>query len=171
MCAALLLPALSAPVAAQEYRIAKRLGGVTTRISPPLADRAALKRLATNPRTAADLRAALAEAGLSEVADDVIATIAASDPSKVRDVTFPVGGRLDWMSTRRAKKVTILRMVQWGGAAPFRGYEFTVEGRDRVYTFLVPRACGNLSLVNSVAKAAPPAPATRAPSVARPGSP
>ena len=174
VCAALLLPALSAPAAAQEYRIAKRLGGATTRISPPLADRAALKRLATNPRTAKDLRTALAEAGLSEVADDVLATIAASDDSKVREVTFPVGGRLDWMTTRRAGKVTLIRLVQWGGAAPFRGYEFTVEGRDRVYTFLVPRACGNLSLVNSVAKAAPPAPApppTPAPAPAPPPPP
>ena len=114
ICAALLLPALSAPAAAQEYRIAKRLGGATTRISPPLADRAALKRLATNPKTAKDLRTALADAGLSEVADDVLATIAASDDSKVREVTFPVGGRLDWMAARRAGKVTLIRACAVG---------------------------------------------------------
>ncbi len=143
----------------REYRIARRLGGVTTRIAPPLRDRAALKRLATTPRTANDLRTALAEAGLSEIADDVIAAIATGDESRVREVTFPIGGRLDWMAMRRRGKVTIVRMVQWGGAAPFRGYEFTVDRADRVYTFLVPRVCANLSLVSSVAKAPPPAPA------------
>lgn len=173
LCAAMLMTALASPAMAQsgEYRVARRLGGVTTRISPPLADRAALQRLATNPRLARDLRKALADAGLSEIADDVLATMAAADASRVRDVSFPIGGRLEWMSLRRKGAVNLLRLVQWGGAAPFRAFEFTVEGRDRVYTFVVPRACGNLSLVKSEAKAAPPAPAPVPPPAPAPPPP
>ena len=156
---AMLLAAGVLPAAAQsgDYKVARRLGGVSTRISPPITSRAGLKRLGSTPRTATALRTALAEAGLSEIADQVISTIAAADESRVREVSFPVGGRMDWMATRRAGKVTILRQVQWGGAAPFRAYEFTVDTPDRVYTFLVPRACGNLSLVNSAAKEKPAA--------------
>ena len=66
------------PAAAQsgDYKVARRLGGVNTRISPPITSREGLKRLGSTPRTANLLRAALAEAGLSDIADEVISTIA-----------------------------------------------------------------------------------------------
>ena len=74
-CPVTALLSAAAPAPAQssgDYKVARRLGGVTTRISPPLRDRAAPKRLGTNPRLARDLRTALTDAGLSEIADEVI---------------------------------------------------------------------------------------------------
>ena len=53
------------------------------------------------------------------------------------------------MTYRRAGKVTVIRIVQWGGAAPFSGVRVR-RGRARPRLH-VPgaAACGNLSLVNS----------------------
>jgi hypothetical protein len=165
--------AVTDALAQGDYRIATRLGGTTTRISPPLADRAALKRLASSATRSKELRSALDQAGLSAIADDVMKAIADADPSRVELVSFPIGGRLDWMTSRHKGSVVLLRLVQWGGKAPFKGYQFTVEDADRTYTFLVPTACGNLSLVSSAEKPkpAPPPPPPPAPEPPPPPSP
>lgn len=40
---------------------------------------------------------------------------------------------MDVMAYRRRGKATVLRMVQWGGTAPIRSFEFGVQGNDRVH--------------------------------------
>ena len=121
------------------YKIIKRLGGRTSSICAPLRGREDSKRMGEHAQVQRDLRLVLTEAGLSDVTDDVLGVLRSGDMSVVREVEFPIGGRLDWMAYRRGGKATVLRMVQWGGAAPIHAFEFDVQGGGRVYTFLVPR--------------------------------
>ncbi len=148
--------------AAGNYKILKRLGGRTSSICAPLRGREDLKRMGEHVQVQQDLRLVLTDAGMADVADEVIAVLKSGDQSVVREVDFPIGGRLEWMAYRRRGKATVLRMVQWGGAAPIKSFEFEVEGDKRIYTFLVPRPCGNLSLVSSRALPPPPPPPTPA---------
>src|SRR6185503_13151496 len=108
-------------------------------ICAPLRGREDLKRMGEHVQVQRDLRLILADAGLSDVTDEVLTVLKSGDMSVVREVDFPIGGRLEWMAYRRGGKATVLRMVQWGGTAPIKAFEFDVQGDTRVYTFLVPR--------------------------------
>lgn len=165
---------LAAPVVAQttgNYKIIKRIGGRTSSICAPLRGTRSLAGMVEDARIQRDLRTVLAEAGFSGMADQVLEVLRTSDPAVVRQVDFPVGGRLDWMAHRRRGKATILRMVQWGGTAPIKAFQFDVEANERIYTFIVPQPCGNLSLVNSRAVPPPPPPPPTPAAVAPPAPP
>ena len=79
-----------------------------------------------------DLRLVLRDAGMSDVADEVIDVLKSGDQSVCARGGLPIGGRLEWMAYRRGgNSPTVLRMVQWGGAAPIKAFEFEVQGDNR----------------------------------------
>ena len=133
------------------------------RFSAPVRTVAALRRMAVaNER---DLRQVLSMAGLSNISDNVIETLT---KGTVTSGTFAPGGQLEWMALRRQKKPTLQRAVRWGGSRAFDGYRFTVKTATTVYSFIVPKDCGNLSLIS--ATAVPPPPPTAPAQVAAPAA-
>ncbi len=179
----------------------RRLGGPTAFYHPPLTDAASLKRMATTPAIASDVQNVLGQAGLSELSDRVLSAMSGTDRASAGgacvdampqdgvlvDCEVRRGDTLQWMAyrPRTGKGAGILQGMRWDGAKPFRAFLFRVTRNDRVYTFVVPKACGNLSLMNAidvprpavaetrpvVAPAPPPAPAPAPPPSPPPAAP
>jgi hypothetical protein len=185
----LLWPALIPVAAAQQAAAAAardvtQLGGSTAFYRrSPLTTVASLRRMAGEPGMAHDIGTALRQAGLPDLADNVIAVLSAADTSvmggECSDAT-PLDGviveclvrpgqALQWMAYRPdgsgdegSEEPGLLRNIRWAGRQPFRAFLFRTTENDRTYTFVIPKVCGNLSLMGvqeipHIAVAVPPA--------------
>src|SRR5215472_454937 len=164
LVATLLLTSAS-PVFAQQYENARRLGGPTSFYRPPLTNAASLKRMAESRGMPDDIRTVMRDAGIPEAADPFIAAISRGTSTRIAgncssapagdavvDCQEPVGSTYEWMAYRpivRGKRVPARKeRVRWAGARPFAAFLVRVEAGDKLYTFIVPKACGNVSLVS-----------------------
>jgi hypothetical protein len=56
---------------------------------------------------------------------------------------------MQWMAHRpRGAEPALLHNIRWAGARPFKAYLLRVTDGDRTYTFVVPKICGNVSLMH-----------------------
>src|SRR5215831_3318187 len=164
LVATLLLTSAS-PVFAQQYENARRLGGPTSFYRPPLTDAASLKRMAERAGMPDDIRMVMRDAGIPEAADPFIAAISRGSATRIAgncstapagdavvDCQEPVGATYEWMAYRpviRGKRTPARKeRVRWAGQRPFAAFLVRVEAGDKLYTFIVPKACGNVSLVS-----------------------
>ncbi|MEO8678253.1 MAG: hypothetical protein ABI665_04355 [Vicinamibacterales bacterium] len=158
-----------------------RLGGTTAFYKTPLPKVINLQRLSSEPKMQADLRTVLDKAGLAKLSDDVVAALAAANTSVMggacTDAT-PLSGTIvecdvlpgqtmQWMAYRpqgKRPQLALFEPVRWTGPKPFRAYLFNLTKDERTYTFVIPKDCGNLTLLNVadvprvVAAGPPPAP-------------
>jgi hypothetical protein len=65
-----------------------------------------------------------------------------------------VGDRMVWMLFRSGGKVKVVHDLEWAGNNPLSVFSFTVVNGDKHYEFIMPKACGNISL-QSVEMASP----------------
>ena len=163
------------------YRDAHRLGGSTSFYTPPLTTVDSVKRMAGAPRMAADVRKVLADSGIPQTADAVmtllsgatssvkggLCTDAKPDDGVLVECDFQPGSTLEWMAYRPRihegdRTPGYLERVRWAGTSSFKAYLFRVMNNGRVYTFVLPQVCGNLSLMSvsemRMTVTAPPAP-------------
>jgi hypothetical protein len=131
---------------------ATRLGGATTRITPPIRDVAALQKVMKTKRVQSAVSGILDAAGLTSMTPQVLQALT---DGKVETTSFPVGGTMQWMGYRKAGRPAILRNVQWAGRRPFDAFAFTIEDGAKNYNFIVPKPCGNLALVDVTEKPLP----------------
>ena len=146
---------------------ARRLGGSTAFYTPPLRTAASLKQMAARRGMAEDIRTVLRDAGIPETADALLATLsgatssvtgASCDEATPADGTivacdFQPGSTLVWMAYRPNVRKGVrtpgrLDGVRWSGAKPFRALLFRVTNDYKIYTFILPMVCGNLSLMS-----------------------
>jgi hypothetical protein len=146
---------------------ARRLGGSTSFYAPPLRTVADLAKMAARPNIAADIRTVLGQAGIPEAGDAVLATLTGATSSvkfgpcdkatpadgTIVECEFQPGSTLRWMAYRPdARKGNRtpgrVEIVQWDGDRPFKAFLFRVTNDHRIYTFVVPLACANLSLMS-----------------------
>jgi hypothetical protein len=164
---ALLALPIGASAQTDAYHNARRLGGSTSFYKPPLTNAASLKKMMASKRVNADLRTVLEQAGLTELTDKVIATLsnpteivrggncaeAAPPDGTIVECDFAPGGTIEWMAYRpivkRKPTPSLLRSVRWSGKRPFKTFLFRVSTDDKIYTFLVPKPCANVSLMKS----------------------
>jgi hypothetical protein len=165
--------ALASPVAAQGggagpvHNATRLSAGPTAFYQPSLRTAADLKRLAAKKGMAEDIRTMLRDAGIPETADAVMATLSGAS-SSVRggfcDEATPVDGTivecdvrpgtsLLWMAYRPLDKrgrrvVGRLDNVRWSGKQPFQAFLFRVTNDYKIYTFVVPKLCSNISLMS-----------------------
>ena len=183
-------PVWAQPTTPDGYRNARRLGGTTSFHRPPLTNIASLKRLMATRGVPADIRKVLADSGIPELGDAVIAqlsnptaanfvgscTDAAPAEGVLVECDFQIGDTLEWMAYRpnapRGDRTPerILRF-RWAGSRPFRSYLFRIIRDNRTYTFVLPKPCSNLSLKSVVTPPAPPVVATPPPKPAPPPAP
>ena len=116
---------------------------------------------------AEDIRTVLRESGIPETADAVLATLAGAafsvtggfcDEATPADGTivacdFQPGSTLLWMAYRPNANKGIrtpgrLERVRWAGTKPFKALLFRVTNDYKIYTFVLPMACSNLSLMS-----------------------
>ncbi len=146
---------------------ARRLGGPTAFYAPPLRSPASLKQLVARKGMAEDIRTVLRESGIPETADAVLAALAGAgsavtggfcEEATPADGTivacdFQPGSTLLWMAYRPNANKGIrtpgrLERVRWAGAKPFKALLFRVTNDYKIYTFVLPMACSNLSLMS-----------------------
>jgi len=146
---------------------ARRLGGATAFYTPPLRTAASLKQMAARTGMAEDIRMVLRESGIPETADAVLATISGAtasvtggscDAATPADGTivaceFQPGSTLLWMAyrpnARRGDRTPgRLDSVRWAGNKPFKALLFRVTNDYKIYTFVLPMVCANLSLMS-----------------------
>lgn len=125
-------------------RIATRLD-TPRRFYGPVPTSDALRAMMARSGMASDIQAVFEAAGLGHLGAEAVQTLTAA--TGLRNVTVPVGTRLEWMALRERGKPDIIRDLRWGGNAAFEAYEFSLDDGNRGYTFVVPTACANLSLM------------------------
>jgi hypothetical protein len=121
----------------------KRLG--TNPFSPPMTSEADLRAMVGN--NSADLQAGFTKAGNPELFTEFMAQFPTAAIDSIR---IAPGERMDWMLFRNKGKgtVKVIKDVTWDGDAAFDAYRFSIDKDGRRYEFIVPTACGNLSLRN-----------------------
>ena len=181
--------------ATRETHDVTRLGGTTRFYRGSLATAAGLRRMSTDPAVSASMRRLLADAGAPGVSDELLTALgrveenyvgvacmeARPEEGTVVECDVRPGESLEWMVFRPAGGApAVVRNVRWAGRQPFRAYLVRVADASTSYTFLVPKDCGNLSLLTtqpvapaaSVAEvAAPPPPPPPAPAPVVPPPP
>jgi hypothetical protein len=129
-----------------------------------LTDAASMKRMTERTGMPDDIRTIMRDAGIPQVADPLIAAISRGTSTRITgncstapegdaifDCQEPVGATYEWMAYRpiiRGKRTPARKeRVRWAGQRPFAAFLVRVEAGDKLYTFIVPKACGNISLV------------------------
>jgi hypothetical protein len=137
----------------------RTLGGAT-RFSQPMHTVSDLHAMVNTNRN--QIGTVLTLAGIGHLSTQVIDTLTTGS---VSDVTVAPDTHLEWMALKRSGTPALLRNVRWVGRQSFDAYQFTVEAAGYTYTFVVPKVCGNLSLVsrNATPVAAIPQPAPEPP--------
>ena len=151
---ATVLGMLVAPAIAQdgtEHQVT-RLGG-TTRFSQPLRTVDDLHAMVVANRSA--IRSVMVMAGYGDVSAQLADGFSVSE---VTDTTITPGSRFLFMALKRGGAPAVLRNVRWAGRDSFDAFQFKVTAGGYVYSFIVPKVCGNFSLVSKVAAPVPTAP-------------
>lgn len=150
ICAGLLSSGLNAAVAAETvdgYKQVKRLGGTSQSICRPAINTADdLKSFAANQRE--DVIAILESADWSGDPDAVFAAIEAGE---FEEKSYQTGTRLEWMGMRENGTPIAAEKRQWAGEQAFVGFELNIVSNCAQHQLVIPKACCNLSLVQSSA--------------------
>ena len=138
----------------------RRLGGRTTRFSPPMHSVSDLRLMVNTNRT--QISQVLTMAGLGDISAQVLETLTSG---QMTEATITPGTHMQWMALKRAGTPDLLRNVRWAGRESFEAFQFVVSAGGNTYTFVVPKVCGNMSLLSvspiprpTVTPPPPPAP-------------
>jgi len=63
-----------------------------------------------------------------------------------KEKELSVGEKMMWMLFRSGGQVKVVHDLEWAGNSPLSVYAFTVVNGDKHYEFIMPKACGNISL-------------------------
>ncbi len=180
------------PRDADGYRNANHLGGTTSFYRPALTNHESVKRMANTKGMADDIRKVLRDAGIPETSNAVIAMLSSGMPATAMasctdampadgvmvDCNFQRGATLEWMSYRPGvgrgdRTPGRIEKFRWNARQAFKAFLFRVTDNNRIYTFVVPKECGNLSLmaVQEIRRETPPAPAPAPPAPMAPAPP
>ncbi len=66
--------------------------------------------------------------------------------SAYQEKELAVGDRMMWMLFRSGGQVKVVHDLEWAGNGPLSVYSFTVVDGNNHYEFIMPKACGNISL-------------------------
>ena len=119
---------------------------------PPLTSEAEFRAMVD--KNAEDIRIGFEQAGYGDLYPEFVAQF---PNAKVETIQVAPGDHMDWMLFRRkgTGPVKTVKDVTWGGEASFDAFSFAIDKDGQRYNFIVPYACGNLSLMNVAAVPAP----------------
>jgi hypothetical protein len=143
---------LGAATDAFAQRKITRLGSPTTRFTPPISSGAALQKAFKTKRNEAAVSTVLDKAGLASLTPQVLAALT---EGRFTETSVAPGTAIRWMALKRGGKPDILLDAVWAGKQPFKGFAFTIEDGAKIYNFVVPKACGNLSLISQTEQPMP----------------
>ena len=94
---------------------------------------------------AGEVKQGFEEAGNGEL---VFAFLEQIQKADVQTVELNPGDTLQWMLFKKGRKVQVKNDVVWAGKKPITAYNFTIFRDGKLYEFIVPKICGNISLKN-----------------------
>ncbi len=89
----------------------------------------------------------------------------------VQTIEMNPGDTVNWMLFKKNRKVVVMNDVVWAGKKPLTAYTFTIFRDGKLYEFIVPKICGNISLKNVSEVPAPTCVLNIEPAEAVPGTP
>jgi len=119
--------------------------GTSERFSMPMRNTDQLHTMVNRNRE--HFTTVLSLAGLSGISGQLMDVLA----GPVTETTIQPGTHMEWMAMKRAGKPRIVQNIRWSGRQPFDAWQFTLTDGGYTYTFLVPKVCGNLTLLSAVA--------------------
>src|SRR5262245_5021278 len=120
--------------------------GTSQRFSMPMHTVDQLHAMANKNR--AQFNQVLTLAGLSGISGQVMDALTTGP---VNDTTIQPGTHMEWMAMKRGGTPAVVQNIRWSGRQPFDAWQFTLTDGGYTYTFLVPKVCGNLTLLSAVA--------------------
>ena len=120
-----------------------RLANPATRFSSQVTTVDALQSMIANSR--GEIETLLRQAGFQGDPADFFAAVASGDG--ISSTSVDPGSRLGWMFFREKGAATMKQNVCWAGKAAFAGWEVQFSSQGQWYSFVVPEACGNISLL------------------------
>ncbi len=147
-----LVAALGMQVAVWAEHRATVLGNPATRFADPLVASEDLRWRFRDPKLKPDIAEVLRQWGWKGRTEDLFQ---AAEKSEIVPVEIPVGGRMPFMSTRRAGKVVCLKDVVWVGEKPVPAFAFTFTSLGQRYRCVTPQACSNFFLEDLGAEPVP----------------
>ena len=135
----------------QEYQDFSRLGTSNAVFKPGPQDGDELKRMFRENR--ADYEKVLNDANWPGDHDDLFNAVESGSFSEAQ---YPVGHTFEWMAVRKNGIVQPTGRLRWAGSDPFEAFEIRFESRGQEHRFLIPKACGNLSLIEMRTVGPPP---------------
>ncbi len=66
----------------------------------------------------------------------------------IQTIELNPGDTVKWMLFKKGRKVQVKNDVIWAGKKPITAYNFTIFREGKLYEFIVPKICGNISLKN-----------------------
>jgi len=94
---------------------------------------------------AGEVKMGFEEAGNGDL---VFAFLEQIQKADVQTVELNPGDGLQWMLFKKGRKVLVKKDVVWDGKKPIVAYNFTIFRDGKLYEFIVPKICGNISLKN-----------------------
>ena len=94
-------------------------------------------------RFSADIQSGFEQAGYNNLSVPFIEQV---KQSAYTEKELSVGDKMVWMLFRSGGKVKVVHDLEWAGKGPLAVYAFTVADGDKRYEFVMPKACGNISL-------------------------
>jgi hypothetical protein len=131
---------------AQPREVAVSTLGGATRFSPPMHGVEDLRAMATTNRI--HISSVLGQAGLGDLSTPMLNVLTTG---YISETTVAPGTRFEWMALKRSGRASLLRNVRWTGRQSFDAFQFSVENAGYTYTFIVPKVCGNFSLLSRTA--------------------
>jgi hypothetical protein len=101
---------------------------------------------------AGEVKMGFEEAGSGDL---VFAFLEQIQKADVQTVELNPGDGLQWMLFKKGRKVLVKKDVVWAGKKPMVAYNFTIFRDGKLYEFIVPKICGNISLKNMTEVPAP----------------
>ena len=138
-------PAFGQTGTANSYETHIRRLGTTQRFSMPMRTIDELHTMANKNRT--QFTQVLSLAGLSSISSQVLDALTGGP---VTETTIQPGTHIEWMAMKRAGTPAVVKNARWSGRQPFDAWQFSITDSGITYNFLVPKICGNLTLLNTV---------------------
>ena len=94
---------------------------------------------------AGDVKQGFEMAGNGEL---VFAFLEQIQKADIQTIELNPGDTVKWMLFKKGRKVQVKNDVVWAGKKPITAYNFTIFRDGKLYEFIVPKICGNISLKN-----------------------
>lgn len=100
----------------------------------------------------ADVKTGFDLAGNPELYEPFMAQI---KDAEFVETNLPIGEKMQWMLFRSHDKVKVVHDLEWAGKEPLPVYIVKIKKDRMIYSFVIPKPCGNIALYK-VEEAAPP---------------